>query len=123
MHYIENKRKQELKQITIRVCEGWFNIAEQKKQFGNEREYADGSSWLANLYAVFFNDYISFDTFFELELEQQFLFELKENDDEVSYCKEVVHDLYHLYQLVGSFNPNASYNKIGLEVQSLLFKD
>lgn len=122
MKQITLQRKNELKRITIEVCKLHFNKEEQQRLYGAEREYADGDSWLANLYLVYENDYVRIDTFFEGELQELFLDRLDWKDEEVQYCQDRVCDLLALYMNVGKFNPDMSHDLIGLNTESILFK-
>lgn len=115
---IKKKRRGQLVAEFIKQCSEKFS-KENQERYGSERSYCDGN-WCTNLYLVYLNDYITFDRFFESELDNVIDLQILHSvSDKTQYVEEYEFLKDYCLKLLGSFGSlkqiafKAEYNQIG----------
>jgi hypothetical protein len=120
--YFSGKDRAYYNEITRDACQKWFEYENQICLFPTERPWI-GDSWLANLYLTYINDYVRFESFVSSEVEQSLINEIGGDGEELDYCEDRVADLFALFANMAKFNPDATHEQIGLDLEKLMFKD
>lgn len=109
---VDCRRKRELTNQMLRECAGHFALKEQKRLYGNQREYC-GVNWFTNLYLIYTNDYITFSTFFELEMQDIVLSDITTDEEEFRWCENVLLKMLGTFMSLGTFCGGKTHEEIG----------
>jgi hypothetical protein len=121
--FLQRKGREELNEMIIKVCSRVFGLEYQNKYF-KERDYV-GDSWIANLYCIYVNDYITFDRFYQGEVCVSICDNIDFLDDKLNeaaehYCRERVQGLYDTFREFTRYGEGMSLEKIGLKLEKLI---
>jgi hypothetical protein len=116
---MDANRRKELTRDVINELAKIFSPWNQKKNHP-ERDYL-GDSWLANMHLCYTNDYISFKTLYENEIED-ILCEYAKDGLDRDYCRVITNDLEDLICSTSHLLSDVTYEKVGIMLENSIVR-
>lgn len=117
---MDSKRRSELTQSVIKELANIFSLGYQKEHHPM-RDYI-GDSWLANMHLCYSNDYISFRTLYENEIEDILCQYCDDGIAEEDWCRMVTSNLEELINSTSHLLGDVSYERLGIMLEESIVR-